>query len=75
MLVFQNQELVKSNQGSVEMKRSVKQPDSSKRVEKSRTEENANLARRVQREKDLQKQEARTPTPADARLAHPPPPS
>ena len=79
LLWVSNQELAKINQVSVEMEesvsvemeRSVKQLESSKRVEKGQAEENANLARRVQRERDLQKQEASTPTPAAAHRPHP----
>ena len=48
--------------------------EKSERDEKGRIEEAANLARRVQREKDLQKKEVRTPTPAAMRRLHPTPP-
>lgn len=47
--------------------------EKSERDEKGRIEEAANLARRVQREKDLQKKEVRTPTPAATRRLHPTP--
>ena len=45
--------------------------EKSERDEKGRAEEAANLARRVQREKDLQKKEARKPMPAATRRLHP----
>ena len=63
MFFLQNQELAKSNQVTVETEKLVKQLKKTERVEKSRTEEYANLARRLQGEKDLQKKEARTPLP------------
>ena len=67
--------MAKDNKVSVENDKTTEQLESwSKRVEKGRTEEVASLARRVQREKDLQKKEARTPTPAATRRLHPTPP-
>ena len=48
--------------------------EKNERDEKGRAEEAATLARRVQREKDLQKKEARTPTPTATRRLHPTPP-
>ena len=66
------EEVTKENKNSIEKDKTPKQLENwSKRVEKGQTEEHANLARRLQREKDLQKKEARTPTPAAAHRPHP----
>lgn len=66
------EEVTKENKNSIEKDKTPKQLENwSKRVEKGQTEEHANLARRLQREKYLQKKEARTPTPAAAHRPHP----
>ena len=55
-------EPAKENTNSIEQDKTLKQLEScNKRVEKGRIEESDHLTRRVQREKDLQQKEARTP--------------